>query len=740
MDDSYEAQHRGTGDAYERYLKGMDQSMRQKVALTAAHLLGEGRVADMGMGSGSGTLALASLYPRVQVIGVDVNPEMVVRAQERHVLPNLSFTEGDIATQVFESGSLDGVFDSSVLHHVTSFNGYDHDAAARALSVQAEQLSVGGSLVVRDFVAPTSRMILLDLPDDDAAPGSKNAEGVQSDPRNCSTAALFLRFAGEFRKLADAPGFEFQEQAASPSLRQGWRRFKLDARLAAEFILRKDYRADWESEVLEEYTYFTQERFESEFARLGLRLLASFPIHNPWIVKNRFEGKCALWSTDGARLPFPATNHLIVGEKVPEGEGVAISAVAPAEPTGFLHWHRFGLPDGGVRELVRRPGTTLDVVPWFSVGGALYVLARKSHPRPVMQAVECADTLDGAAPIGYVTEPIVVVQSDAPIGLTVERALKAVADIAPEDVRRLEEVATYYPSPGGIVEEVRAVHVEIPPSYVQGEVENSSGFSSGGRVRAIDAHQLLRAAQVGALPDVRLELNVYELFRRTEQPVGAWIGSEIKILETTGTLKVRQFSDLQAAPRRCFVPLDHAEPRFLELKGAMFAELGADGTRLHAHPREYVVPRELSINTIACALLRRVKGQVLIGLDDDDLAAAQCFTGSSALWVTPAFRLPRAVKEVGAAIDWTRECLAENYGVRASDFVQLGGKYFPSPGVTPEAVHLFAVPVIEESQAVRQLQWFSLDDLTASIDLVRDGHLRIAVNRSAHSLGLLPGS
>jgi hypothetical protein len=41
-------QQRGDRSAYERYLRGMDSSMKQKVALTAAHLLAVGRVADMG--------------------------------------------------------------------------------------------------------------------------------------------------------------------------------------------------------------------------------------------------------------------------------------------------------------------------------------------------------------------------------------------------------------------------------------------------------------------------------------------------------------------------------------------------------------------------------------------------------------------------------------------------------------------------------------------------------------------
>ena len=79
----YEAQARGGLLAYERYLVGMDASMRQKVALTAAHLLCEGRVADMvGMGSGHSSHALAALYPRLDVVGVDIDDTMVACARE----------------------------------------------------------------------------------------------------------------------------------------------------------------------------------------------------------------------------------------------------------------------------------------------------------------------------------------------------------------------------------------------------------------------------------------------------------------------------------------------------------------------------------------------------------------------------------------------------------------------------------------------------------------------------------
>src|SRR5215470_13267138 len=101
----YEQQDRGEAAAYERYLAGMDASMKQKVALTAAHLLCEGRIADMGMGSGQGSHALAALYPRLDVVGVDVDATMVALARDSYRRPNLSFVVGDIAAPLFPEAS-----------------------------------------------------------------------------------------------------------------------------------------------------------------------------------------------------------------------------------------------------------------------------------------------------------------------------------------------------------------------------------------------------------------------------------------------------------------------------------------------------------------------------------------------------------------------------------------------------------------------------------------------------------
>ncbi|MGZ7030857.1 MAG: class I SAM-dependent methyltransferase [Thermoanaerobaculia bacterium] len=702
MSSSYEKQQRGDRSAYERYLAGMDASMKQKVALTAAHLLAQGTVADMGMGSGTGTHALASLYPSLHVIGVDINPTMVELAAARYVLPNLSFQCGDIAAACFPPDSLDAIFDSSVLHHVTTFSGYDYESAARALAEQVRQLKPNGMLIVRDFVDPGPREVVLELP-----------AGETSD--------LFEQFASEFRKLAPKPGFEYREE----SPRDGFRRFRLPLKLATEFVLRKDYRRDWDTEILEEYTYFTQERFESIFISLGLRIVASIPLWNPWIVHHRFEGKFSMTDAGGAPLEFPPTNYLIAGERVAAGEGVRLEETDRQPALGFLSLQHFrNRRTGAVMDLVRRPHPTVDLLPWFLDDGELFVLARKSYPRAILSAGR-EPGLDGATTVHYVTEPLNVLQRDEPFGQTVADALLRRASIPEERIRGIEQGCIYYPSPGGIEEEVRSALVEIEPAFAQIRIENVSGFTTSGYVRALAATQLLRSSQVGGMSDARLELNIYELLRRLGRSAGPWIGDAID-----PTDQGIAASSLAVKSRRAFDSTSESSD-FLELRCSHFREVASDGSELASQNLEYVVPRDLSINTIATALLTRSRGEVLIGIDDDDLPAAQSFTGNSNLLVAPAWRLPKTVTSRTAAREWIRERLRVEYGVDLRTWWELGGRYHPTPGVTPERVYPYAIDVVPAGVGQRSLTWVPLRELLTHD--IRDGHLRIVANRAAHA-------
>jgi SAM-dependent methyltransferase len=728
MHADYGEQQRGSGEAYARYLASMDASMRQKVALTAAHFLCRGRVADMGMGSGSGTHAIAALYPDLEVVGVDVDERMVALARERYRLPNLRFVQGDVAAPVFADGSLDGILDSSVLHHVTSFGGYRHEAASEAIATQVRALKVHGVLVIRDFIAPEDgdTQVLLDLRCDDG--------DDSDDPRTCSSATLLARFAREFRTLSSAPGFPLLEERPT---RDRWRRFRLAHRHAVEFVLRKDYRADWVQEVKEEYTWSTQRGCERLFATLGLRLLASTPISNPWIVANRWEGKVELRDLTGRPIELPPTNYVIAGERVAPGDGVRFRVTRSSSSPEFLELtHAAHRSSGKVMDLVRRPHLTIDVVPHFEAGGETFVLAKMSYPRPLLATAE-ASPLDGSTPATYVTEPLNALQESLPFGETVERVL-ARFGVPSARIRRFRAGGTYYPSPGGIQEEVRSVLVEIEPTFVEERVENRTGFSGAGRGRAIEARQVLRAAQVGGLADARLELNVYELFLSAGIDPGPWIGEEIT-LEEGERVHTTTLAELASrTPRRVFERAEAGRTAgFLSLDAYDVEEVDAAGARVGYRVLEAVAPSSLSCVTVATALLRRDSSGVYLGIDDDDLPAAQGFTGHSSLLVAPAWRLPRSACAPAAARQFIVERLAADYGARAGRVHALGGRYYPTPGATPEVVHPWAVEIQSDRGTPTQLRWVPIEDVVTNRAVLLDGHLRIVALRGAHALHAL---
>lgn len=698
---TYGRQSRGNTSDYERYLAGMDASMQQKVALTAAHLIGEGRLADMGMGSGTGSEALAALYPNLKVTGVDINPEMVALASKRYRLPNLDFLQGDIAAHCFAPDTLDVVFNSSVLHHVTTFNGYRHAEAARAIANQVEQLKVGGNLIIRDFLKPEPGPVILEM--------SPEWE------------AVFLRFAREWRALLPAEQQGVSFEALEPAA-DGWPRFCLEHSHAVEFVLRKDYQADWDTEILEEYTYFTQRQFEETLRNCRMRILASTPIRNPWIVKNRFQGQVRLRDTRGQALEDPPTNYLVVAEKVAPSDGVRFRVGRSGLPAHYLQMSHFRhRQSGALLDLVRRPNATLDVVPYFVQKDELYVLARRSYPRPLLQL--CRPTLDQSMAPAYVTEPFVVIQSDKPLAQTVEEALQERTGLSSEHLLKFHLGGTTYPSPGGLQEEVRAVFVEIDPVARSADKE---------QLIALAARQLLRSAQVGGLPDSRLELHSFELLNSLGRDPGPWIGEQLD-LRAHPTPPPGALASLPEKPRRrAFAPAEESS-NFLVAKSVELEELTAAGELIERTRLDFVRPARLSLSTVSTALLWRTSDDCYMAVCDDDFPAAQCFCGHSNLWVNPAWRLPETVDNLTSMEAHLRRTVAAQHGLQLGEIYTLGGPYFPSAGATPEVVYPVVCEVLEIGPDGEPLHWVSLRGLLSQFEQLKDGHLKTALLRACRA-------
>jgi hypothetical protein len=728
----YEKQHRGTQAAYEAYFAGMDSSMQQKVALTTAHFPVRGRIADMGSGSGRGTYDLASLYQGLELIGVDINPLSVERARSRFQRANLSYVVGDIGEMVFPAQSLDGILDSSVLHHVTSFNNFDVKRVLITLDNQVDQLKPAGVIIIRDFVIPDGpETVYLDLPERD---------GLKSgDLKDLSTAALFELFAQNWRSSVNPQGPVSFKPLRSP--RAGFVRYQLSLRAAAEFVLRKDYRADWEAEVLEEYTYLTQSQFEEAFRLRGLRIVTSRPLWNPWIVQNRFENKFYLSALNESALPFPPTNYLIVGEKVCPGDGVELfeqegrGLTTPKFLTLTAYRHK---NTERVFELVERPNQTIDVLPWFESNGQVFVFAKKDFPRPIVIACAHQIRLNKASLSGYITEPIsAIVEAIKDFKESVAGVLEDRASFARKDILDVGEPFSYYTSPGGVNERVISCPVQVRPALSSpAAFPNYTQFKDAGTVRELDATQVLRACHVGGMFDARIEINIYHLLRTLGRKAGPWIGAPI-ILSEQSSQRPPISDGFVLAPLsfEAFEPCSPpGESDFLLIKEGSFAERAHDGTVLAQVPLEYVLPRNLSLNTVVALPVAKINDNIFVGIELRDLPAAQSFSGNSKIATAPAWRLPQALKHWTELPAFLTEAMRRDFNAGIMHAWDMGGSYFPSPGVTPETVYPFAVEVTASEISTSDLHFVEINDLRNRIDVIQEGHLLITACRLIHAL------
>jgi hypothetical protein len=670
------------------------------------------------------------LYDGLELIGVDINPVSVERASEKFQRPNLSYVVGDISQMVFPANSLDGILNSSVLHHVTSFNNFDVARVLTTLDNQVAQLNPGGVIIIRDFVIPDGPdEVFLDLPSTDGSSGGSK--------RELSTAALFEVFAQEWRSSVNPDGPFRCESLKSP--REGFARFRLSLRGAAEFVLRKDYRADWDTEVLEEYTYLNQAQFEAAFRARGLRVVTSRPLWNPWIVRNRFENKFYLSDLNEAPLPFPPTNYLIVGEKVGADEGVELAEARSAKLAApkFLslsaHRHK---DTNHVFELVERPHQTVDILPWMEDDGQILVLAKKDFPRPIVNA--CADQprLAGASLSGYISEPISAIVEGEPDNDAIAGVLRERANLAETDLISIGEPHLYYTSPGAVNELVMASLVQVRPrDLFAATFPNYTSFRSAGTVRELDAQQVLRACHVGGMFDARLEINVYRLLDQLKRGHGPWIGAPIKLTEQALALDSDNDA-LQPATRAAFVRCEvPTESRFLSIREGTFFERTQSGDVISQVPFEYVIPQELSFSAASAIPVVKTELGTYVGIELRDLPAVQSFTGSSSIATVPSWRLTRSLKNVGELPAFITAAMGKEFALTVRNVWELGGPYFSSPGVTPEVVYPFVVEVNATDVASSTLHFIDSADLTSKIDQIQDAHLLIAVYRLLHALG-----
>ncbi|MCL4838968.1 MAG: methyltransferase domain-containing protein [Thermoanaerobaculia bacterium] len=111
------------------------------------------RVLDLGCGTGTLAIEMASRCPGLQIFGLDGDPEVLSRAERKAVRAGVEITwQQGLATRLpFPDGSFDRAVSTLFFHHLAT---EDKVSAARELH---RVLRPGGQLHVADWGPPASR-------------------------------------------------------------------------------------------------------------------------------------------------------------------------------------------------------------------------------------------------------------------------------------------------------------------------------------------------------------------------------------------------------------------------------------------------------------------------------------------------------------------------------------------------------------------------------------------------------
>ena len=744
-------------------LAEMEKTIAQKVAVCRAHmLLADGAtVLDAGCADGRATAYFALTNPKAHVIGIDYDADYIAQARETfgHI-PNLEFIEDDLRSFDLGARRLDAIVNLSILHEPYSFTGYRTATVGEILTAELKNLRDGGVIINRDFVLPDEpdRMVYLALSDDG---------GTGTTPETMSYADLLHLYSREAMSFDNGDpaghikGFFAEEhterlRGRSDAVPAGWRIFYLPHQFAWEFIWRKEYRKRFFQEAQEKYAFWTERQYREEPERLGARVTYSAPFENPWIMENWYAPHALLFDARMERLPLPPSNFISVLEKIPPGTSIRLGEhkVADGE-TGYLKVETFRHESQSdkIYDLVTRPGGDVtDVLPYSIEGGDLIVYAKGGYPRPMANTHPrmMTSSLDHKTWSGHMIEPLAAAGSDLGWRDTVRQVLSERAGFGDGiDLEAIERPdLTYYTAPAELNERVSSVFVEVraPRRFERPLSGGFSGFSDDGPVLSFAAQDILDAAQVGLLPEARLEMNTYAVMRKTDQVPRPWIGGEIEIADVSG-LQVATLEEMAGAAEasRVFTSCD-TPSGWLEVVRSQFHEVAMEAGRRRriAHQElEFVVPsqkqtEDISTNSVTLLCLAREpsSGDVLCGLQAvtgtrSQFPSVQQREGRSGHLTLPGYRLPSRVAHVQDLPRW----IALQTGVAEASVRELGSGYFPSLGVMPNRVFPFAITEI--SPHLRQLcRFVSLAEAFRNFERLQDLHTMVALARAVHALGL----
>jgi hypothetical protein len=310
---------------YNVYVRQMDDIAEMKYQDTS-NFIQPGRIGDIGCAVGS-WIKLACKDERFResdFYGIEVSRYLYELCQQRKINgefnnPFVFFSKKNAVTGLaFDRSSMNTIHTSSLTHEIESYGS--RQDLLQFIRNRFEELVHGGVWINRDVVAPYNKHQEVYL-------WLNNTDGSNHDPhrileskaslseylQQLSTYARFLRFAKDFRKQ------EGYKLAYAETIFEQNTYIRLSMHDAAEFLSRKDYTDNWQSEMHETFCFWDFEEWKNEMETVGFKIHpSSIAFTNDWIVENRWKGKAAIFTNRNNQLvpePWPVTTMFLIGVK-----------------------------------------------------------------------------------------------------------------------------------------------------------------------------------------------------------------------------------------------------------------------------------------------------------------------------------------------------------------------------------------------------------------------------------------
>lgn len=311
---------------YNVYVRQMDDIAELKYRETKSYVR-PGRIGDIGCAVGS-WIKQACKDDRLResdFYGIEVARHLFdICTQRKHngefVNPFVFFSQRNAVTGlVFDAASMNTIHTSSLTHEIESYGS--REDLLQFIRNRYRELTNGGIWINRDVVGPEQKDkgVLMKLNKSDGRNADYDRDFTDRQKlrdylSGLSTYGRFLRFAMDFRK---AEGYTLSYALLTIDDEEY---IELTLKDACEFMSRKDYIDNWQSEMHETFCFWDFNEWTSTLEQAGFKIsTGSRAYTNEWIVENRLKGKVELFDMDAdglAPMNYPVTNMILLAEKV----------------------------------------------------------------------------------------------------------------------------------------------------------------------------------------------------------------------------------------------------------------------------------------------------------------------------------------------------------------------------------------------------------------------------------------